>query len=1335
MFEPPSPPPAGSGDLEEPPCEESPESLNVQSGGSGLGSKLGCQFTFAMSRNVSFNPPTAPGGHFIQAQSTPNPPPRPAAPMTDPRLRLFQFQYDTFTRDHLSAMVDSIAINSPSGQTFSSGGQSPLLQGLSRVSEDAGGAVEGDSLSRMRSAKRIKLSPRSDFHGEGAGADAVISRPKLQGRDYVGESRSLMQKIKQARDFSTISTTVSAQDSPRPPTDPQTSDQDARLGKSGSLDVPPNGSTSSTDTSVNSRSGTAYRQQAEALMAQIRGDVKGQKRLFSGDTDATVTTRLDNSTDTTHTSVRLKGGKDDPKDSSLRLHRSNSSYSTSSSSRSRNSPRRASNPRSRVVTVGRLTDDVLRMSLRESRTGAPEVTITPPTIVSTSSEPLLASPRIPPSYPAFSIRSATNDDLNRFVSSSTASGTTMTSGTAPSFVKHSGPAQIRTIAPQDVPTLPDKVGKMIFDKVLMKWVKNPAFGTSVVAEEDVAASPEADGESEDPFRDIESLDDSRIRDHHDGHHTSRRHIDVDADDAMSKIEEVSEVDGEEAELTSFSFDDPTGGIVPVMTGVESGASDGGEYDESSDSDDDHEVVPVGIPGDEYDTEEDLRPAEESLAEAESDMRYSIESMAVVAVVVSPLRRPKPSPQASTPGLRSVLKSTTATPVSAMKDPSRHRTPAQRHRRRRSVSFSDGKRDGPIRGLCRTTDDDSVGSNIVAYSTVNHNDHTRNDAPGFVPSARSKRIADLLQGLESDTGSDDNESPTKTSTSERPDEIQPLRSREPNSAAASSTMGDNGRREFSQTSKHALSPARLHRGTSGNATFLTECSFGVAHDRLVQVITDVQPFEPHWEELSHIDLSDKKIESVARLKEFLPHLDSLHLNSNQLSWLSGVPSSVRTLSVASNSLTALSSFGHLLNLENLDISKNDIDSLRQLSCLRHLRELRADANKIGSIDGLERMDGLVKLSLEGNIIRSVDLDQCRWTRLEMLNLSHNRLDNISGLASLPSLIALNVDNNLLNNLEFGSSMPRMRILRLSGNRIRELNVALTPNLRTLYADNNSLISLVKVDRLTKLENLSLRNQSGRGLNLRTRDIRDVKRLYLSGNPLRTACRLTALPAEMGRMVPNLRVLNLNYNFLEDVSGLGGLGRLRKLTVIGSRLKSTKPVVKMLQGMPDVEMLDFRMNPCTLGWYLPLLVKDVPGALQPSDRPSHSDSNTALAVASSSHQPQTTASSSSSSSSREWHDLDTKFRRDLPDEAYIGRLAYRGLVMRVCPRVRMLDGVEVGEKERRKAGLVLKGLMASTSASASASTGAAGGATKGKQKEKETQREVGKEKEKEGKGKSS
>lgn len=59
-----------------------------------------------------------------------------------------------------------------------------------------------------------------------------------------------------------------------------------------------------------------------------------------------------------------------------------------------------------------------------------------------------------------------------------------------------------------------------------------------------------------------------------------------------------------------------------------------------------------------------------------------------------------------------------------------------------------------------------------------------------------------------------------------------------------------------------------------------------------------------------------------------------------------------------------------------------------------------------------------------------------------------------------------------------------------------------------------------------------------------------------------------------LVPNLRVLNLNYNFLDDVKPLEGLRRLNKLTIIGSRLKGTKGIINVLKGCTDVEMVDFR-----------------------------------------------------------------------------------------------------------------------------------------------------------------
>lgn len=111
----------------------------------------------------------------------------------------------------------------------------------------------------------------------------------------------------------------------------------------------------------------------------------------------------------------------------------------------------------------------------------------------------------------------------------------------------------------------------------------------------------------------------------------------------------------------------------------------------------------------------------------------------------------------------------------------------------------------------------------------------------------------------------------------------------------------------------------------------------------------------------------------------------------------------------------------------------------------------------------------------------------------------------------------------------------------------------------------------------------------------------------------------------------------------------------------------------------DVVNYRMNPCTLGWYLPLLVKDVPGALQPSESRNSTSSK---------EQPGGHGQERASSS---WQELDAKFRRDLPDELYIGRLAYRGLIMRACGRIRMLDGVGVSEKERTKAQKLLMGIL--------------------------------------------
>ncbi|KAK4699944.1 protein NUD1, partial [Phenoliferia sp. Uapishka_3] len=486
---------------------------------------------------------------------------------------------------------------------------------------------------------------------------------------------------------------------------------------------------------------------------------------------------------------------------------------------------------------------------------------------------------------------------------------------------------------------------------------------------------------------------------------------------------------------------------------------------------------------------------------------------------------------------------------------------------------------------------------------------------------------------------------------------------------------------------------FRRTTAPDATFLTECSFGVSRDRLVQYITDAEPFTPNWEGLRSINLARKGAESLVRLKDFLPNLDEADLSENEISFLTGVPSTVRTLLLPHNRISSLTSFGHLRNLERIDMSNNHIDSVGQLSCLVHLRELKADNNKIKDLGGLADIDGLVRLSLKGNCIESVDFSATNWTRLEMLNLSRNKITDLRNIERMQNLSLLNLDYNNLSSLEPTGSMPRLRVLRLCSNNLETLDISFAPKLRTLFVDSSRLGAIDGTDRLRKLENLSVRDQGGAALSLPMHEVRDVKRLYLSGNPLPPSfpsakffnlvylelamCGITSLPTDLAALVPNVRVLNLNFNFIDDLRPLAGLSRLRKLTILGARLHKCRPVAEVLQTMVELESVDLRTNPLTLPFYAPLVLQ------QGDDLPPHSDYRII--------HPDDDAGEDSNGvpRSRQWSAIDHKFRKSLPDTYYLRRKTYRAIILETCPGVMELDGIECS-KERRRLDKAVSGL---------------------------------------------
>ncbi|CDR99806.1 hypothetical protein [Sporisorium scitamineum] len=565
------------------------------------------------------------------------------------------------------------------------------------------------------------------------------------------------------------------------------------------------------------------------------------------------------------------------------------------------------------------------------------------------------------------------------------------------------------------------------------------------------------------------------------------------------------------------------------------------------------------------------------------------------------------------------------------------------------------------------------------------------------------------------------------------------------------------------------------------TLLTDASFNFAHDKVLEAITDVEPWEPSWDELQTIDLSRRRLESCVRLKEFLPLLEEVDLRNNELSYLTGIPASVRVLNVSQNRLTSMASFGHLLHLEELYISDNQIDSLTHLGCLKHLHTLKADGNAITSLDGIDKIRSLAHVSLSGNRLKGINLATTQWAGLETLDASHNQLISIRGLALMRRLKSLNLDHNDLNMVDLSPVMPRLRVLRVSGNvHLQTLDVAPAKRLRTLYADYCDLDRIDNLDQLENLDNLSMRQQAEAAITWPADQLRDVRRLFLSGNafpqgisttsktvearkpiaaplgvqpslvqPLRflnlvylelSACQLMQLPEDLAQVAPNLRSLNLDHNLISTLPSLAGMQRLKRLSLVGCRVKKSKSIITAVRGLSELQVIDCRTNPCTLGLYAPLIAPSAtpthrgedgsadPDALAASWLPpvpnaqivqpdlaaserrceaeaqreqiemlekSHFhkrrppladyaiDPNATLAKDALERETAKRAAADGASYSSLFLAADARFVRTLPKVFYERRVLHRGLLAMACPKLNWIDGLLVAEEEIEEA----------------------------------------------------
>ncbi|KAI0485631.1 hypothetical protein F4859DRAFT_389436 [Xylaria cf. heliscus] len=376
--------------------------------------------------------------------------------------------------------------------------------------------------------------------------------------------------------------------------------------------------------------------------------------------------------------------------------------------------------------------------------------------------------------------------------------------------------------------------------------------------------------------------------------------------------------------------------------------------------------------------------------------------------------------------------------------------------------------------------------------------------------------------------------------------------------------------------------------------------------IVEKITEVEPFEPDWETMPELDLSNKQLDTLHMLDEFCTTLVTLDASNNTVSHLDGVPHSVRNLRMTHNVLSELTAWSQLMNLQYVDVSNNQIKSLSAFKDLVHLRTLRADNNEITSLDGIKFHDSLQVLRARGNLITHVDFDGTKMHRLTELDLENNQIVEFENTEQLTSLNTLNLQSNCLASFALfeGQSLLSLRFLKLSDNDIHTLDLAVFPSLRLLHVDRNNITTITGFSQCRYLDSLSLREQKGSNI-LDTSFLNsacEVRKLFLSGNRLSgfnpdvdflnlqylelANCGLQSLAPDIGQLLPNLRILNINYNAIDDLWPLRFIPRLKKLLAVGNRLSEAGKVANALAEFPHLSRLDLRNNGATLGFYAPV-----------------------------------------------------------------------------------------------------------------------------------------------------
>ena len=243
----------------------------------------------------------------------------------------------------------------------------------------------------------------------------------------------------------------------------------------------------------------------------------------------------------------------------------------------------------------------------------------------------------------------------------------------------------------------------------------------------------------------------------------------------------------------------------------------------------------------------------------------------------------------------------------------------------------------------------------------------------------------------------------------------------------------------------------------------------------------------------------------------------------------VPENPLTEEVLAESLSLLCKTGNGLAhaYVRLDIHDRDITDINILNCFIHLRYLDISGNRLKDISSLSSLTHLLTLKADKNELASAQLEKLPY--LQIANFANNKIVDIKGIEH-PLLESLNLSfNNIYEVTDLDpSALPRMTTLELRNNRLITTNgIGVLSNLQKLYLAANSLKFLENLDRMQHLVSIHLRDNQLEKLDGFSANMKLLQYLNLRGNNISDIKEVEKL-----KCLPLLRALVLMENPVAD-----------------------------------------------------------------------------------------------------------------------------------------------------------------------------------------------------------